>query len=60
MEVFLVAASLGHALSLASSSFVEEEHQTAYLVSSTLILLLLVTDKDGTILSTSVFGLDYR
>ena len=55
-----MAASLGHALSLASSSFVEEEHQTAYLVSSTLILLLLVTDKDGTILSTSVFGLDYR
>jgi hypothetical protein len=37
----VVAGTLGHALSLAASSFVEEEHQTCYFLSLTALLLVL-------------------
>lgn len=40
LDVLLLAGTLGHTLSLAASSFVEEEHQTWYFLLSTLCLLV--------------------
>ncbi|XP_012941820.1 GPI ethanolamine phosphate transferase 2 [Aplysia californica] len=42
VEKFLIVGSLGHALSLMSSSFVEEEHQTLYFLTTTVHVLLLL------------------
>ena len=38
LDVLLLAGTVGHTLSLASSSFVEEEHQTWYFLLNTLCL----------------------
>ncbi|BFY99169.1 hypothetical protein BsWGS_02209 [Bradybaena similaris] len=42
VEVFLLVGTLVHAFTLVSSSFVEEEHQTLYFLTTTVHLLLLV------------------
>ncbi|CAG5127325.1 unnamed protein product [Candidula unifasciata] len=42
VEAFLLIGTLAHAFTLVSSSFVEEEHQTMYFLTTTVHLLLLV------------------
>lgn len=40
LDVLLLAGTIGHTLSLAASSFVEEEHQTWYFLLNTLCLVV--------------------
>lgn len=42
VEVFLFVGTLAHTLTLTSSSFVEEEHQTFYFLTTSLHVLLIV------------------
>ena len=46
-ERFLTLGSVLHAASLASSSFVEEEHQTYYFLVTSLVFLLAWNQKNG-------------
>lgn len=41
LDVLLLLGTVGHTLSLAASSFVEEEHQTWYFLLSTLCVIML-------------------
>ena len=51
-SVFLLVSSLVHSVSLLSSSFVEEEHQTVYFLYSTFLLLLLLEQRKVKVVNT--------